>query len=609
MGDSIQNLLDRTLEHAHAAWDSVVPASLANLHDLPAHVHRSLDDLVDRLTLRQGLPDPRDWLPDALAPQPPAAPAPPTAPTTPAHSHSWLAAVGAHAAAHPLAYSLAALGLGTSASYCLAPVPTRRALERLVPLALLPDPKHRPLRLVPAQHGVAGEVRKEAVVVLGADSPHGTDLALDLERRGFVVVATVSDPAQVDVLEKLGRGWLKVLVLDPHESSSVGPFLRSLSTALSLRYPLHTAGDPFSRPAHALALTGVVNCLSLSSPPAAPYPLEATDADVVRKLVGEKVQTVVGAIKGLLPFLRAAAARPGAPTGMLVSLVPAPSTNLSIPFHSLTSAADAAISSLLHSLRRELSASTTSNVQLSILEVGFFQAPAAAPAPRATGPPLPIRLESVYAPALARRALPTDAGATAKASVKGARRATELRRLSRRVWQVLVRPTHAGAVERIGAGSRTYLFVSFLPHALVDLCLSVQDRLYAFYLSHLRLLRRAPSLSSSSSSSTSPTRSRPLPPHPHPPSLRPASSSPHAHPPHVPLADPFVPSPSPSASRASSSSAAAEDDSHSSSSSSLEDFGPLGASGTLSSASDEAAARSAMGGSYVEVGRDEGLGA
>lgn len=108
------------------------------------------------------------------------------------------------------------------------------------------------------------------------------------------------------------------------QSSSVSPFLRSLSTALSLRYPLHSSGDPFARPAHALALSGVVNCLPLVTSASAtgtePYPLEATENDLVKKQIGERVATMVGAVRGLLPILRTAAGRPGAPTGVLLSL-------------------------------------------------------------------------------------------------------------------------------------------------------------------------------------------------------------------------------------------------------------------------------------------------
>lgn len=272
------------------------------------------------------------------------------------------------------------------------------------------------------------------------------------------------------------------------QSSSVSPFLRSLSTALSLRYPLHSSGDPFARPAHALALSGVVNCLPLVTSASAtgtePYPLEATENDLVKKQIGERVATMVGAVRGLLPILRTAAGRPGAPTGVLLSLrelaklffqtrdslmlireshdvpptVPAASTNLSLPFASLASAADGAIASVLHSLRREISASTSQNVRVTTLETGFFQtAPvlttmtsSSSARPSAASPSLPIRLESIYAPALARRARPTVTASQEQA--RNGRKGTEVRKLCRRVWQILVRPAHVGAVTRSGSG-------------------------------------------------------------------------------------------------------------------------------------------------------------
>ncbi|BGP13764.1 hypothetical protein JCM10213_006405 [Rhodosporidiobolus nylandii] len=582
MASNIDDFFQSAAESAQRAWDSF--AGPSNLHDLPANVTSSLSSLYDKITQNGslgGVPDPREWLPGQVAPAPPPPPAAPRAP-------GWVNSLANHAGAHPVAYSLAAVGLAGSTSYYLYPRQTAAALTpltRFVPLAVLPEPKNRPLRLLPAQHGVAGEVRKEAVVVLGADSPPGRELALDLERRGFIVIATVREPAEVDVLERLGRGWMKVLVLDPNESSSVAPFLRSLSTALSLRYPLHTSGDPFSRPAHALALSGVVNCLSLSVAVEGLAPLEAAENDTVRKLIGERVATVVGVAKGLLPLIRAAAGRPGAPAGSFINLVPSSSSNLALPFLSLTSAADAALSSLFHSLRRELSASTSANVYLTVLETGFFHDPASVSLAQPAPAQLPIRLESVYAPALARR-VPLPQTAESRRTRSAGRKGTEVKRLAKRVFKILVRPANASAVERIGAGSRTYLLVSLLPHALIDVCLALQDRLYGLYLSHLST--RLSFLSRRRISDSRPSRPLPTPPpQEHPDVLRPASFS--APPPaQVPVADPFVPQPASPPVRT------AEHDEHETSSqSSVEDFGPLGGS------------QASMGGSFVDVGREE----
>lgn len=232
MSGSISDLIDEALTQAQAVWEAVVPADLGNLHDLPQHVAHSLDSLVNKLTNNGTLPvpNPRDWLPEQLQP---AVPAPPPAPLAPppfssstallSHLRAYFSRLASHSREHPWIYASVAVGLSGGASYYWAPHATSRTLEPLsnllIPLAVLPDPKDRPHRLLPAQHRVAGEVRKEAVVVLGAESPHGREIALDLERRGFVVVATVANPADVDSLERTSRGWLKVLVLDPKEVS------------------------------------------------------------------------------------------------------------------------------------------------------------------------------------------------------------------------------------------------------------------------------------------------------------------------------------------------------------------------------------------------------
>lgn len=106
------------------------------------------------------------------------------------------------------------------------------------------------------------------------------------------------------------------------QSSSVQPFTRSLSTALSLRYPLHTSGDPFSRPSHSLALSAVINCLSLVPAPERPAlcPLEGFESELIRTQIGERVSTIVGIIKAVLPLMRTSASRPGQPEGVFLSL-------------------------------------------------------------------------------------------------------------------------------------------------------------------------------------------------------------------------------------------------------------------------------------------------
>ena len=59
------------------------------------------------------------------------------------------------------------------------------------------------------------------LVILGADSPYALPLILDLEQKGFIVIASVATVEGVETLEHQCKGYVKALVLDPHE---VGPF-------------------------------------------------------------------------------------------------------------------------------------------------------------------------------------------------------------------------------------------------------------------------------------------------------------------------------------------------------------------------------------------------
>lgn len=55
-------------------------------------------------------------------------------------------------------------------------------------------------------------------VVLGGDTPLALPLILGLEKRGFVVIASVSTPEAVEILERRCQGYVRALVLDPYEA-------------------------------------------------------------------------------------------------------------------------------------------------------------------------------------------------------------------------------------------------------------------------------------------------------------------------------------------------------------------------------------------------------
>ena len=55
------------------------------------------------------------------------------------------------------------------------------------------------------------------MIVLGGDSPLGLPLVLDLEKKGYIVITSVSTPEAVNEVESLCHGYVRALVLDPTE--------------------------------------------------------------------------------------------------------------------------------------------------------------------------------------------------------------------------------------------------------------------------------------------------------------------------------------------------------------------------------------------------------
>lgn len=60
-------------------------------------------------------------------------------------------------------------------------------------------------------------------MVLGGDSLYASPLISDLEKKGYIVIASVSTPEAVDALESKCNGYVKAHVLDPFEVRTIGP--------------------------------------------------------------------------------------------------------------------------------------------------------------------------------------------------------------------------------------------------------------------------------------------------------------------------------------------------------------------------------------------------
>lgn len=204
---SLEAYIQQTID---TVWETVATSPHT------AQLHSSLNDLFSKLTQGGTLPSLPEWkdLPGGnWVPTPPPPPPPP---------RGIVSRFGDGIARHPYLFAFVTTGSVAGGAYYLFPnaikqalVPVIRPLKPFLPLQLLLK-TDRPLRVT----GSHGEVRKEAVLVLGAEGL-GREVALDLESRGWIVFATVKDPAQVDVLERKSRGWMKVLVLDPNEVSYI----------------------------------------------------------------------------------------------------------------------------------------------------------------------------------------------------------------------------------------------------------------------------------------------------------------------------------------------------------------------------------------------------
>lgn len=95
------------------------------------------------------------------------------------------------------------------------------AMPFLKPIYIRTTSGKRPLPQTPRPRLSAdGRTRLEAVLILGCDAgSQGREVAKAFEKRGFVVIASVSSVGQIDELERCGNGFIKAIALD---TSNVG---------------------------------------------------------------------------------------------------------------------------------------------------------------------------------------------------------------------------------------------------------------------------------------------------------------------------------------------------------------------------------------------------
>ncbi|KAK9894603.1 hypothetical protein P389DRAFT_98841 [Cystobasidium minutum MCA 4210] len=344
-----------------------------------------------------------------------------------------------------------------------------------------------------------GKHRLEAVLVLGCEpGSYGREVAKAFERHGFIVIASVSNTSEVDELEFSGNGFIKAIVLDSASSptTQVSQFCRALNTALSLRYPLRSAGDPFhyiSSSSPGIQLTSVINCLALSNTDGLALPLEALPSDAISSTLESAVTIPMLLLQSILPILRVAHDPHGLPA-TVVTCFKATDRYIGTPFTGSTSAvpglASNALASALDVLRRELELTESRSrrkIKIVNLDVGFLQpvntrkthrgvshlpeSRQSAGSQQNAEANLPAHIRELYAPALL---------ANFDTKARSSRhRMPDASVLSHKLLGIVLakKARHIPDRTSVGVGVRSYYLASLLPTSFIDMFFSFRQRL------------------------------------------------------------------------------------------------------------------------------------
>ncbi|KAG6898288.1 hypothetical protein C0992_000733 [Termitomyces sp. T32_za158] len=480
-----ETLLMETVEEYLQSVEEYFFSSLsAATTDLP-----NIHDAVNRLWLdisRYGPPIPSlPALGDFQLPPPPPPPPPQLQPSaTLASEHPWI--IGSLA--------VGILGTGLLAGYTT--VRSRRKNHHRVKLQ--------------------SNDRRQVVVVLGGDTALALPLILDLEAKGFIVIASVSTPEAVSVLEQQSHGYVRALVLDPNEPATISVFLRSLASTLSRRFPLSASGDPFASPASHPYIQSVICLLTLPTPtPSIHAPLEHISLrNTYLPFLSATHITPLQVLQAMMPLLRTgpARARDKGKKSIIVCL-PAIDARVGLPFASMQAMSAAGTLRGVEVLRREINlASLTDqtesmkNIKVVVADVGLLDVGIYSSVPPQDNIYKPMEAWSTseklaYGPAFVSishtaRPSPSRWGAfTAIFKNKGlygvARAPSNTRVFVDNIVSVVTGGRHnpyffglgriigqtrnwlRGERFSIGAGATTYKFASYLPSSILDTILNI----------------------------------------------------------------------------------------------------------------------------------------
>ncbi|KAI9446261.1 hypothetical protein H4582DRAFT_1805041 [Lactarius indigo] len=380
--------------------------------------------------------------------------------------------------------------------------------------------------------------RRQVVVVLGGDHPVARPLILALEKKGFIIIASVATPEAVDELECVGNGYVKALVLNPFEPGTIPIFLRSLASTLSHRFPINIHGDPHASPATHPFIHSVVSLFGLARFSAL-TPLEHVQlqSEYLRYLNATHI-TPLQIIQALLPLMRNSPSRTrdsiknGKSKKSIIVCVQATDAHVGLPFLGPSSMSAAATLRGVEVLRREVRVAAASggsegmsDINVVSFEVGALDIPPFAgrqildhsskeytkswtPSEKlAYGPAWEITLEG---PAhFQRKAQKADVFVDDVLQVVsyGRIRSVSFCGLRLNIWSVF--DWMRGGRYAVGSGALTSCIVSHLPGALLDIIISIP---YTLLSVHRTLSQTRTPAPSSESELPAPQYNRPSPP-------------------------------------------------------------------------------------------------
>ncbi|KAG5636414.1 hypothetical protein H0H81_008155 [Sphagnurus paluster] len=356
--------------------------------------------------------------------------------------------------------------------------------------------------------------RRQVVVVLGGDVPLALPLILELESKGYIVIASVPTPEAIAILEQKCHGYVRALVLDPHEPATIPVFLRSLTSTLSRRFPTTASGDPYASPSSHPYIQSVICLLTLpsSSVPSIRAPLEHISLhNTYLPFLSATHITPLQVLQALMPLLRTGSARArDKGSKSIIVCLPAIEARVGLPFSSMQSMSAASTLRAVEVLRREINlaaltgeSESMKNIKVVVADIGAFGAdPYSTITPHesvsmeewspseklAYGPAFASISHTTCQPASRWQTMtvvksghrfgvprtPTDVGVFVNkivSVVTGGRHNTYFFGLGRSVGQI--RNWIRGERFSIGAGANTYRVASYLPSSLLDILLNI----------------------------------------------------------------------------------------------------------------------------------------